>query len=103
MTRFYKCKIEGPQESVNAQSRIFMEKYLAEEQGDCTSRLMKGKPLLGRNVKGLTELDKYLNEESLDENDDMDLLIWWKNNSIRFPIYLKLLRMFWPYQLRLWD
>ncbi|GKD26393.1 zinc finger BED domain-containing protein RICESLEEPER 2-like protein [Tanacetum coccineum] len=66
----YKCKIRGPQGNAeDAQSRIFMKKYLAEEQGACTSRLMKGKPLLGRNVKGLIELDKYLNEESLQHAD----------------------------------
>nr|GEU95856.1 zinc finger BED domain-containing protein RICESLEEPER 2-like [Tanacetum cinerariifolium] len=82
----YKGKIEGP----HAQSRIFMEKYLAEEQGACTSRLMKGKPLLGRNVKGLTELDKYLNEESLQHADGLDLLKWWKNFSGQFPILSKI-------------
>ncbi|PWA99711.1 zinc finger BED domain-containing protein RICESLEEPER 2 [Artemisia annua] len=46
----YKGKIGGPQGNADAQSRIFMEKYLAEEQGDCTSRLMK-------DVNGLVESD----------------------------------------------
>nr|GEV40825.1 zinc finger BED domain-containing protein RICESLEEPER 2-like [Tanacetum cinerariifolium] len=78
----YKGKIGGPSRKCkDAQSRIFMEKYLAEKQGACTSRLMKGKPLLGRNVKGLTELDKYLNEENLQHADGLDLLKWWKNLS----------------------
>nr|GEV42870.1 zinc finger BED domain-containing protein RICESLEEPER 2-like [Tanacetum cinerariifolium] len=86
----YKGKIGGPQGNADAQSRIFMEKYLAEEQGAHTSRLWKGKPLLGRNVKGLTELDKYLNEESLQNADGLDLLKWWKNFSGRFPILSKI-------------
>ncbi|GJZ07842.1 zinc finger BED domain-containing protein RICESLEEPER 2-like protein [Tanacetum coccineum] len=87
----YKGKIRGPQGNAeDAQSRIFMEKYLAEEQGACTSRLMKGKPLLGRNVKGLIELDKYLNEESLQHADGLDLLKWWKNFSGQFPILSKI-------------
>ncbi|PWA89089.1 HAT, C-terminal dimerization domain-containing protein [Artemisia annua] len=86
----YKGKIGGPQGNADAQSRIFKEKYLAEEQGDCTSRLMKGKPLLGRNVKGLTKLDKYLNEESLQNADGLDLLKWWKNFSGQFPILSKI-------------
>ncbi|GJS34413.1 zinc finger BED domain-containing protein RICESLEEPER 2-like protein [Tanacetum coccineum] len=86
----YKGKIGGPQGNADAQSRIFMEKYLAEEQGAHTSRLWKGKPLLGRNVKGLTELDKYLNEESLQNADGLDLLKWWKNFSGQFPILSKI-------------
>ncbi|GKA28663.1 zinc finger BED domain-containing protein RICESLEEPER 2-like protein [Tanacetum coccineum] len=87
----YKGKIGGPRGKADAaKSRIFMEKYLAEEEGACTSRLMKGKPLLGRNVKGLTELDKYLNEDSLQNADGLDLLKWWKNFSGQFPILSKI-------------
>ncbi|GJX47273.1 zinc finger BED domain-containing protein RICESLEEPER 2-like protein [Tanacetum coccineum] len=90
----YKGKIRGPQGNAeDAQSRIFMEKYLAEEQGACTSRLMKGKPLLGRSVKGLIELDKYLNEESLQHADGLDLLKWWKNFSGQFPILSKIAKV----------
>ncbi|GJW65118.1 zinc finger BED domain-containing protein RICESLEEPER 2-like protein [Tanacetum coccineum] len=87
----YKGKIGGPRGKADAAKiRIFMEKHLAEEEGACTSRLMKGKPLLGRNVKGLTELDKYLNEDSLQNADGLDLLKWWKNFSGQFPILSKI-------------
>ncbi|PWA35361.1 zinc finger BED domain-containing protein RICESLEEPER 2 [Artemisia annua] len=54
-----------------------MEKHLAEEQGDCTSRLMKGKPFLGRN-------------ESLQNDDGLDLLNWWKSNIRRFSVLSKI-------------
>nr|GEV17890.1 zinc finger BED domain-containing protein RICESLEEPER 2-like [Tanacetum cinerariifolium] len=60
----YKGKIGGPQGKADAaKSRIFMEKYLAEEKGACTC---------------------------LQNADGLDLLKWWKNFSGQFPILSKI-------------
>nr|GEX82861.1 zinc finger BED domain-containing protein RICESLEEPER 2-like [Tanacetum cinerariifolium] len=39
-----------------------------------------------------TDLDRYLNEELVNKNDegDFDTLLWWKNNSERFPVLSKI-------------
>lgn len=42
------------------------------------------------NVK--SELEKYLSEEIENESGNFDVLLWWKVNSIRFPILSKLAR-----------
>ncbi|PWA80410.1 hypothetical protein CTI12_AA199680 [Artemisia annua] len=42
------------------------------------------------NVESETELDRYLNEDLVTKEDDFDILIWWKNNSERFPILSKI-------------
>ncbi|XP_071910164.1 zinc finger BED domain-containing protein DAYSLEEPER-like [Coffea arabica] len=39
-----------------------------------------------------TELDKYLGEDCEDEEDDFNILTWWKVNSPRFPVLSKLAR-----------
>ncbi|GKU85437.1 hypothetical protein SLEP1_g115 [Rubroshorea leprosula] len=39
-----------------------------------------------------TELDKYLGEDVEDDNDDFDLLGWWKLNAPRFPVLAAMAR-----------
>ncbi|GKV49579.1 hypothetical protein SLEP1_g56319 [Rubroshorea leprosula] len=39
-----------------------------------------------------TELDKYLGEDVEDDNDDFDLLGWWKLNAPRFPVLATMAR-----------
>ena len=37
-------------------------------------------------------MDKYLGEDCEDEEDDFNILTWWKVNSPRFPVLSKLAR-----------
>ena len=43
-------------------------------------------------AKQKTELDKYLSEDLDDDDDDFNILDWWKVNSHRFPILSQLAR-----------
>nr|GEZ70799.1 zinc finger BED domain-containing protein RICESLEEPER 2-like [Tanacetum cinerariifolium] len=48
------------------------------------------------NVPTETELDRYLNEDTVKyDDDDLDILLWWKNNTETFSVLSKLQRMFW--------
>ena len=38
------------------------------------------------NVDAKSELDRYLGEAVEDDDDDFEILMWWKVNSPRFPI-----------------
>ncbi|XP_071905947.1 zinc finger BED domain-containing protein RICESLEEPER 2-like [Coffea arabica] len=44
----------------------------------------------GRDAK--SKLDIYLNEESEKNDERFDILLWWKANSLRFPILSKIAR-----------
>ncbi|XP_071926065.1 zinc finger BED domain-containing protein RICESLEEPER 1-like [Coffea arabica] len=44
----------------------------------------------GRDAK--SELEKYLNEDCEEDDDRFDILLWWKANSLRFPILSKVAR-----------
>ena len=39
-----------------------------------------------------SELERYLAERSEEDNDKIDILAWWKTNSIRFPILSQVAR-----------
>ncbi|XP_027124091.1 zinc finger BED domain-containing protein RICESLEEPER 2-like [Coffea arabica] len=44
----------------------------------------------GRDAK--SELEKYLNEDCEEDDERFDILLWWKANSLRFPILSKVAR-----------
>ncbi|XP_009790028.2 zinc finger BED domain-containing protein RICESLEEPER 2-like [Nicotiana sylvestris] len=44
------------------------------------------------SVDTRTELDKYLGEETEDDTKEFDVLLWWKLNSVRFPILAEMAR-----------
>ncbi|KAI3473651.1 hypothetical protein Pfo_030906 [Paulownia fortunei] len=46
----------------------------------------------GKSEYVKSELEKYLNEDFEDDNEDFDVLKWWKVNSHRFPILSKIAR-----------
>nr|GEW41572.1 hypothetical protein [Tanacetum cinerariifolium] len=49
------------------------------------------------NVATETKLDRYLNEDTVKYDDDLDILLWWKNNTETFSVLSKLQRMFWQF------
>ena len=52
----------------------------------------KKRKIEARGKDSKTELDKYLGEDCEDEEDDFNILTWWKVNSPRFPVLSKLAR-----------
>nr|KYP42980.1 Putative AC9 transposase [Cajanus cajan] len=52
------------------------------------SSALEGKKFIDRK----NELERYLNETCIDVDDTFDILVWWKQNSSRFPILSKMVR-----------
>ncbi|MCI31140.1 zinc finger BED domain-containing protein ricesleeper 2-like, partial [Trifolium medium] len=44
------------------------------------------------SIGNKNELEKYLDEEHMDEDDNFDLLLWWKQNCARFPVLSRMTR-----------
>ncbi|GJW65117.1 zinc finger BED domain-containing protein RICESLEEPER 2-like protein [Tanacetum coccineum] len=65
----YISKIGGSQQIANIQSRVFMGKYLSEDESQVRRRVWNGKAVVEGNVENMTELNIYLNEESEDDVD----------------------------------
>nr|GEY69396.1 zinc finger BED domain-containing protein RICESLEEPER 2-like [Tanacetum cinerariifolium] len=42
------------------------------------------------NVLTETQLDRYLNEDTVKYDDDFDISLWWKNNTETFPVLSKI-------------
>ncbi|MCI26300.1 zinc finger BED domain-containing protein ricesleeper 1-like, partial [Trifolium medium] len=38
------------------------------------------------------ELEKYLDEPNFDDDGNFDLLLWWKENSLKYPVLSKMAR-----------
>nr|XP_043618574.1 zinc finger BED domain-containing protein RICESLEEPER 1-like [Erigeron canadensis] len=78
----------GSQQKANFQSSGYKQ-YLYED----TSHLglfMKHEVGFGGNVDCKTEIDIYLNEDSIEDFAGFDILLWWKYNSARYPILSKM-------------
>ena len=55
-------------------------------------QLKKQKLESGMSENKKTELEVYLSEAPINDNDDFDVLKWWKLNGVRFPTLSKLAR-----------
>lgn len=58
------------------------------ERADAFKKHLKEKSSIDRK----TELETYLSEANVEGNDKFDLLLWWKQNSGRFPILSSMVR-----------
>ncbi|XP_019199775.1 PREDICTED: zinc finger BED domain-containing protein RICESLEEPER 2-like [Ipomoea nil] len=56
------------------------------------SQIKKQKLVSGDLSRKITELEVYLSEVIVDEDDSFDLLRWWKQQSERFPVLSKMAR-----------
>ncbi|KAJ9543902.1 hypothetical protein OSB04_023609 [Centaurea solstitialis] len=61
-------------------------------QSRVRTQLKKQKLESGASLNKKSELEVYLNESTIDDTDDFDILRWWKVNSERFPILSKVAR-----------
>ncbi|KAJ9553189.1 hypothetical protein OSB04_017234 [Centaurea solstitialis] len=61
-------------------------------QSRLKTQLKKQKMESGASLNKKSELEVYLNESTIDDTDDFDILRWWKVNSERFPILSKVAR-----------
>ncbi|GKV48941.1 hypothetical protein SLEP1_g55721 [Rubroshorea leprosula] len=61
------------------------------QTSEVKSDYKKFKAANGRRAEK-TELEKYLAEDSEDENEDIDVLQWWKMNEHRFPVLATMAR-----------
>jgi hypothetical protein len=52
-------------------------------------RMKVGSGLIGTTK---SEINKYLSEHNEDDNNEFDILAWWKVNESRFPIFARLAR-----------
>jgi len=60
--------------------------YLA--RADAFKKHLREKDTIDRK----NELERYLNEFVVDGDDQLDILVWWKINSSRFPILSRMVR-----------
>ncbi|KAK2384107.1 zinc finger BED domain-containing protein RICESLEEPER [Trifolium repens] len=44
------------------------------------------------SIGNKNELEKYLAEDNVDEDDNFNLLLWWKQNCARFPVLSRMAR-----------
>ncbi|XP_055961671.1 zinc finger BED domain-containing protein RICESLEEPER 2-like [Mercurialis annua] len=47
---------------------------------------------MGTSSAQRSELDVYLSEDLIEDDDDLEVLNWWKHNSSRFPVLSRLAR-----------
>ncbi|KAF2308692.1 hypothetical protein GH714_013027 [Hevea brasiliensis] len=67
-----------------------------EEIDDCFVQMEEPK------LASQSELDRYLKELLEKFTKDFDLLLWWKVNSVRYPILSKLANDIWLFSVQLW-
>nr|XP_027096000.1 zinc finger BED domain-containing protein RICESLEEPER 2-like [Coffea arabica] len=84
-------------------SPAFSSKFGVIDKGTMSSDMHAGKRIQDMSKEGFkkrkietgfngskTELDKYFGKDCEDEEDDFNILTWWKVNSPRFPVLSKL-------------
>lgn len=92
-------KLNSPSEVNPAASSRQVDKCSMSVDVDVEKRIQdkykedfKKRKIEARGKDSKIELDKYLGENCEDEEDDFQILNWWKVNSPRFPILSKLAR-----------
>ncbi|XP_073153537.1 zinc finger BED domain-containing protein DAYSLEEPER-like [Henckelia pumila] len=71
---------ENSQSETNVSSRMYLKDQFKKYK------------LRGRTEHVKSELEKYLSEDIEDDDEKFDILLWWKVNSLRFPILSKVAR-----------
>ena len=66
--------------------------FVGRVQSRVRTQLKKQKMESGSSLNKKSELEVYLNEATIDNTDDFDILRWWKVNSERIPILSKVAR-----------
>ena len=72
----------------DATSRQFKRKAGDDEHGKARSLFLKYRNEISNKavVEEKTELDRYFDDKSAEEDDMIDILQWWKLNSTKYPI-----------------
>ena len=99
------CKLAKPQGKFGQSSESGSERMEVSNANDeriekgTKSKKLEAKLLFKKfrsdigSGENKSELDRYLNEDvENDDDDDFNILAWWKNNSPRFPILSQLAR-----------
>ena len=83
----YRNKFKEPQSMSQSQ----MNASIQLDDSDEMAELFWTHKMGGGNVETKSELDRYLNEDC-ERYPAFDILLWWKQNSSRFPILLRMTR-----------
>ncbi|XP_071914073.1 zinc finger BED domain-containing protein RICESLEEPER 2-like [Coffea arabica] len=77
-------------DELSSMARSMKEKYDKYWGKIEKMNMLRKMELGGRDAK--SELEKYLNEDCEEDDERFDILLWWKANSLRFPILSKVAR-----------